>query len=230
MELKIVTVGMVPFSEDHLKYISENIGIEPKELIKLDSQTRLTIRGKDKESKIKTRAENAFEEFKGALQAEHIIVNPHGEDDKESWEKRTWGVQLVIKQFQAIIEKFKGRKILLVLCGPSCVGKGPLEEVFFTEIFEQQKLNVGKAVIYVDIKQRPPRKGESEGNPYHFRRLDEIKEMISKEPKRYIQYDVRGVTQVLDLNEIGKLLHEKDIVFVEIFYTAIPSLRKWASQ
>ncbi len=225
MKFKIVTVGMIPFSEDHLRYICENIEIQQEELIKLDSETRLTIRGKDKKAKIQDRSKNAFDEFKGALQAEYIIVNSHGEDDKEAWEKRTWSVKLVIDQFQAIIKKFEGQKILLVLCGPSCVGKGPLEEVFFNEIFKQQKLNVGKAVIYVDSEQRPPREGESEGNPYHFRNLDEIKKMISKNTNRYIEYDVRGVTQALDLQEVEKLLREKDIVFLEIFYTAIPFLR-----
>ena len=226
MKFEIVTVSMIPFSKEHLKYMSENIGIKREELIELDSKTRLTIRGKDKKEKIEDMSKNAFDELKGALRAEYIIVNSNGEDDKEAWEKRTWGVKLVIDQFQSIITKYEGQKILLVLCGPSCVGKGPLEEVFFNEIIKQQKLNVGKAILYVDSEKRPPREGESEGNPYHFRSLNEIKKMISKNPKRYIEFDVRGVTQALDFHKVKKLLREKDIVFLEIFHTAIPSLRK----
>ncbi len=224
MNFRIVTVGMVPFSKEHVEYLSSNLGKSQQELIKLDAETRLRKRGTDKESKIADRAKNVYEEFEGALKSEFIIVNPYGEDNKEAWENRIWGVALVISQLKAIIEKFKGQKILLVLCGPSCVGKGPLVDAV------NKGINLGKAIIYVDSNQRPPRDGESEGKPYHFRSLDEIEKMINKNPKQYIKFDVRGVMQALDLREVSHLLETHDVAFIEIFYTAIPILREWAAQ
>ena len=88
---KIVTIGMVPFSKSHLKHISINLGKKPKEFIELDSKKRLEIRGKDKMDKIIQRSKDAYDEYLGALKSEYIIVNAHGEEDKDSWEKRSWG-------------------------------------------------------------------------------------------------------------------------------------------
>ena len=225
MKFQIVTVGMVPFSKEHIDYLSTNIGKSQQEIIEWDAQKRLRIRGKDEESKIADRAQKSFEEFNGALQAEYIIVNPYGEDNSQAWEKRIWGVELVIAQMPSIIKKYEGQKILLVLCGPSCVGKGPL-----VDALTKEQLNIGKATIYVDVEKRPPRDGESEGNPYYFRSLDEINKMIDQNPRQYIRFDVRGVTQALDLNDVSQLLNNNDIAFIEIFYTAIPSLRMWAKE
>ncbi len=224
MKFQIVTVGMVPFSTEHLGHLSSNIGKSPQEIIEWDAQTRLRIRGKDKESKISDRARKAFEEFEGALQSEYIIVNPYGEDNKEAWDRCIWGVELVIKQLKSIIGKYKGQKILLVLCGPSCVGKGPIVDALKDEV------KFGKAIIYVDSEQRPPRDGESEGNPYHFRSLNDIERMTDENPGQYIKFNVRGVTQALDLKEVSTLLENHNVAFIEIFYTAIPLLRKWANQ
>ncbi len=224
MNFRIVTVGMVPFSKEHAEYLSLNLGKSEQELIKLDAEERLRLRGKDKEPKIIDRASKAYDEFQGALKSEYIIVNPYGEDNKEAWRNRIWGVELVIRQLKGIVEKFHNQKILLVLCGPSCVGKGPLVDAVSKEI------NFGKSIIYVDSVQRPPRDGESEGNPYHFRTLDEIERMTNKNPTKYIKFDVRGVTQALDLEEVSQLLEKHDVAFIEIFYTAIPALREWAAK
>lgn len=222
---KIVTVGLIPFSEDHLKHISINLGIEPNKIITIDSKKRLMIRDQDKELKIYERSKNAFEEYSGALECEYIIINPYGEDDKKAWENRIWGVQLVIDQFIAIITKYKNQKILLVLTGPSCIGKGPLENIFFNEIIKKEKLNVGKCVLYVDKTERPIRENESEGNPYYFTTLDDIEYKNTTEPKRFIKFKVRSVYQLLDLENVKMLLDENDIVFLEVFYSAIPLLR-----
>ena len=137
------------------------------------------------------------------------------------------GVKLVIDQFYSIIRKYKDQKIFLVLSGPSCIGKGPLEEVFFNEIIKNEKLIIGKCILYVGEIERPKRVGESEGNPYYFKTIDKINTLVNSEPKRYIPFDVRGIKQMIDLNQVNELLLNNDIVFLEIYYTAIPLLRKF---
>jgi guanylate kinase len=223
-KVKVVTVGIIPFSEEYLEEESERTGVSNSEIMRIHSKRRLMNRGQDEPSKVNDRSNNALSEFKGALLSKYVIVNPHGEDDKEAWETRTEGVQVIINEFRSIVNRYKGHKVLLILNGPSCVGKGPLEKVFFEEICKEEGINAGKAVLYVDKDKRPKRKGESENNPYKFRGLAEINKLGLGE--RYLKYDVRGVTQLLDLWDIQELIQENDVVFLDIFYTAISMLRK----
>ena len=221
---KIVTVGMVHFSEDQLMFISKNTNLSPSEILKMDSEKRLKIRGTDKESKIKERIENAFDEHFWALQSEYVIVNPHGEDDKDAWNNRIWGVEQVINQFYNIVNKYRNQKLFLILNGPSCVGKGPLESIFFNEFVQNEKLKIEKCTLTVD-ENRPPRTGESDDNPYYFRTRAEIEKCCTSEPNRYIPFYVRSVKQMIDLEQVNMKLMNNDIVFLEIYYTAIPILK-----
>lgn len=228
-KFKVVTVGLVPFSKENLKHISTNMGKSQKKIIEWDSKMKLRIRGSEDEEKILVRAKRAYKEFKGALDSQYVLVNPYGEDNIAAWENRIWGVELVVSQLKSILDKYEGEKILLVLCGPSCAGKGPLANALISDFDKRGKINIGKAIITVDEKKRPPRENESEGKPYHFRSLEHINEMIKENPDQYIVLNVRGVKQALDLNEVDELLRTKDIAFVEIFHTAIADLRKWAN-
>jgi guanylate kinase len=221
---KIVTVGMTHFSEDQLLFISKNMNMSPSEFVKKDSENRLKIRGTEKESKIKERADSAYDEHFWALQSEYVIINPHGEDDKDAWNNRIYGVELVIKQFCDIVNKYKNQKLFLILNGPSCVGKGPLENVFFNEIAPKEKLKIEKCILTVDDN-RPPRPSESDGNPYYFRTREEIDTNCTKEPYRYIPFYVRSVKQMIDLEQVNEKFMNNDIVFLEIYYSAIPILK-----
>jgi len=113
---------------------------------------------------------------------------------------------------------------IVVYSGPSCVGKGPLRAVL-EECFPQYRPIakggiVGKPILYVS---REPRldKGESEGNPYYFRTVIEIQDMVDEDRARYIAGWIRGNEQfqALDLLKTRELLQQTQLVLLEIYGT-----------
>ena len=54
---------------------------------------------------------------------------------------------------------------LIILSGPSCVGKGPLHTAFHN-FYPERAANLQKIVLY---NCRAPRPGEIDGKDYHFR-------------------------------------------------------------
>lgn len=221
---------------DDIQHAACNLGISKREVICRVMKDKLARRQKDAPERIRKRARLAYEEMSSSKESDYVIVNPYGEDDKRAWGEENDsknatkepipGVQFVIDQFLAIVRKYQGQKILLILCGPSCVGKGPLAKAFFKHVLER-KISVGKPTLYVSIETRPRRNGEKQGDPYHFW---PEKDILKLDPKRYCHFDVRGVKQALDLEEVDKLLEQHDIVFLEIYYTALPALREWEAQ
>lgn len=111
---------------------------------------------------------------------------------------------------------------LIVYAGPSCVGKGPLREVLEHHHPNYRSIDeggqVGRPVLYVSRDPRP-QKGECEGHPYHFRTIQQIRDMVSAEPGRYISGWIRGDEQfqALDLREAKGLLHSCPLVLLEIY-------------
>ena len=96
---------------------------------------------------------------------------------------------------------------LVLLAGPSCVGKSPLDKAlarFYPEIRRQLK----SLVLY---NSRAPRPGELDGVDYHFRSRREIAELEADE--RYVVMDVRGDLQALDLGQLRADLAESDVFF-----------------
>ena len=96
---------------------------------------------------------------------------------------------------------------LVILSGPSCVGKSPLEKAlakFYPEIHKRLR----KLVLY---NSRTPRPGEIDGLDYHFRARSHIEGM--KGNTRYAVLDVRGDLQALDLEELQLLLNHGDALF-----------------
>ena len=96
---------------------------------------------------------------------------------------------------------------LIILSGPSCVGKSPLEKAlgrFFPRLREQLQ----KLVLY---NSRAPRPGEADGVDYHFRTREQI-EALRSDP-RYVVLDVRGDLQSLDLEELSVLLEKGNAFF-----------------
>lgn len=101
--------------------------------------------------------------------------------------------------------KNKGR--LVILSGPSCVGKSPLDRAL-GRFFPELRRGLQSIVLY---NSRQPRPGERDGVDYHFRAREYI-EGLSKE-ERYVVMDVRGDLQALDLDDLGALLEKGDTFF-----------------
>jgi guanylate kinase len=103
--------------------------------------------------------------------------------------------------------KSKGR--LIMLGGPSCVGKGPLCQAL-KQFFPELEQNLQKVVLY---NSRPPRPGEREGVDYYFRSREEIQALHDREG--FIFLDVRGDLQGLDLPELRAILASGRDAFFE---------------
>ena len=99
----------------------------------------------------------------------------------------------------------KGR--LVILSGPSCVGKSPLAKAlrrFHPELASRLK----PLVLH---NSRAPRPGEQDGVDYHFRTRQQIEAL--RGDRRYVVIDVRGDLQALDLEELSGLLQGSDAFF-----------------
>jgi guanylate kinase len=101
--------------------------------------------------------------------------------------------------------KASGR--LVILSGPSCAGKSPLEKAL-GRFFPQLRQRLQKLVLY---NSRSPRPGEMDGKDYYFRSREQIEALGSQE--RYVVLDVRGDLQALDLEELSALLEKGDLFF-----------------
>jgi guanylate kinase len=96
---------------------------------------------------------------------------------------------------------------LVILSGPSCVGKGPLHKalkIFYPKL----AASLPKLVLY---DTRPPRPGEIDGVDYHFRSRDYIEQLRNNND--FLVTDVRGDLQALDLNYLRKALAQSDVFF-----------------
>ena len=96
---------------------------------------------------------------------------------------------------------------LVVLTGPSCVGKGPLCAAlarFYPDLWH--------ALTYlVRYDSRAPRPGEREGVDYHFRRRDEIEAL--RERDGFLVMEVRGELNAVDLAELDRMLEAGDVLY-----------------
>jgi guanylate kinase len=94
---------------------------------------------------------------------------------------------------------------LIILSGPSCVGKGPLHTAFHN-FYPELAANLQKLVLY---NCRSPRPGEIDGKDYYFRSRQEI----DGEKKNFLVLDVRGDLQAVDLNGVEQALAGGDLFF-----------------
>lgn len=98
---------------------------------------------------------------------------------------------------------------LVLLSGPSCVGKGPLVSTlrrFYPELAAQ-------LVPLVLYNSRAPRPGEVDGIDYHFRPRTEIEGLVSS--PGFVGCDVRGDFQGLELATIDRALETGHDAFFE---------------
>ncbi|MBN1361121.1 MAG: hypothetical protein JW993_11030 [Sedimentisphaerales bacterium] len=96
---------------------------------------------------------------------------------------------------------------LVVLSGPSCVGKGPLYAAL-KKFYPDLAGKLSKLVLY---DSRAPRPGEVDGVDYHFRRRAYI-ESLRGEPS-YNVFAVRDDLQALDAHELEQKLAASDVLF-----------------
>lgn len=96
---------------------------------------------------------------------------------------------------------------LVILSGPSCVGKSPLVRAL-KRFYPELAAELRPLVLY---NSRSPRPGEQSGVDYHFRVREQI-EALRSEP-RYVVIDVRGDLQAVDLEDLSSVLRGGDALF-----------------
>ena len=96
---------------------------------------------------------------------------------------------------------------LVVLSGPSCVGKSPLDKAL-GKFYSDLRNNLQGLVLY---NSRAPRPGEKDDVDYHFRTREQVKALEAQE--HYVVMDVRGDIQALDMEELSSLLDKGDVFF-----------------
>lgn len=96
---------------------------------------------------------------------------------------------------------------LVILAGPSCVGKGPLYTAL-GKFYPELAARLDKLVLY---NSRAPRPGELDGRDYHFRPAQVIEAL--REKPEYAVFDVRGDLQALNLRELTTHLATADLFF-----------------
>jgi len=96
---------------------------------------------------------------------------------------------------------------LVILSGPSCVGKSPLEKAL-AKFHPQLHDMLQPLVLY---NSRTPRPGEVDAIDYHFRTIEQIEALRAE--KQYVVIDARGDLQAVDLENLAELLKGGDVFF-----------------
>ena len=96
---------------------------------------------------------------------------------------------------------------LVILSGPSCVGKSPLAKAL-AKFYPELRKSLQPLVLY---NSREPRPGEMDGVDYHFRSREQIENLKAKE--HFLVMDVRGDLQALNLEELSGSLAKGNVFF-----------------
>lgn len=96
---------------------------------------------------------------------------------------------------------------LIILSGPSCVGKSPLDRALKT-FYPELKKQLTTLILYNSRVARP---GEKDGVDYYFRTRSYIESLKTED--QYVVMEVRGDLQALDLNELNENLERGDVFF-----------------
>ncbi len=96
---------------------------------------------------------------------------------------------------------------LVLLIGPSCVGKTPLYKAL-AKFYPEVRARLQKLVM---INSRSPRPGEIDGKDYHFRARAQL-EALRTDP-RYAVLPVHHDLQALDIQELEPLLERGDAFY-----------------
>ena len=96
---------------------------------------------------------------------------------------------------------------LILLSGPSCVGKTPLKKAFY-RVYGQDTATLLPVVAYTSRERRP---NEKEGLDYFFRSRQEIEKM-SDNPG-FLQITVHDDLQLLDIHGIKEMIAQNDVLY-----------------
>lgn len=96
---------------------------------------------------------------------------------------------------------------LVILSGPSCVGKSPLVKAF-KKLYPDAAASIEPLILYND---RQPRPGEEDGVDYHFRSTGEIAGYRKK--PNFVVKEVRNDLQALDVVELKEQLRRSDVLY-----------------
>jgi guanylate kinase len=96
---------------------------------------------------------------------------------------------------------------LVILCGPSCVGKTPLTKAL-AKFHPELNQRLRKLVL---VNSRRPRPGEVEGVDYYFRTRDQVEAL--RTDKKYAVIEVRNDLHALDIPELESQLKTGDALF-----------------
>lgn len=96
---------------------------------------------------------------------------------------------------------------LVILSGPSCVGKSPLAKAL-ARFHPDLHRRLQQLVLF---NSRTPRPGERDGVDYHFRTRSQIEALRDRD--EFAVLDVRGDLQALDLRSLSSLLQTGDAFF-----------------
>jgi len=96
---------------------------------------------------------------------------------------------------------------LVILSGPSCAGKSPLDKAL-AKLYPELRQGLRKLVLYNSRTARP---GEVDGVDYNFRTRSQVERLRGE--SRYAVLDVRGDLQALDVEELRTWLAESHAFF-----------------
>jgi len=96
---------------------------------------------------------------------------------------------------------------LVILSGPSCVGKSPLGKAL-ARLYPELWNRLEKLVL---VNSRAPRPGERDGVDYHFRTRAQVDGLRANE--RFVVLDVRGDLQALDIEAMKGRLDRGDAFY-----------------
>lgn len=96
---------------------------------------------------------------------------------------------------------------LVILSGPSCVGKSPLYKSL-GKFYPELHARFHKLVL---VNSRAPRPGELDGVDFHFRTRAQVEAL--KKDSRYAVLQARSDLHALDIQELESLLQRGDVFF-----------------
>lgn len=102
------------------------------------------------------------------------------------------------------------QKKLILLSGPSCVGKTPLLKMLARI---KPEMHWGKIILY---NSRAPRPVETDGVDYFFRSEEEIRNLPEN---RYIVAKTRSVWQAVDIENVLQVFSTENLIILEIYPT-----------
>ncbi len=118
-------------------------------------------------------------------------------------------------------------KRVVIVSGPSCVGKTPLLKALKKN---HPEIPFGQFILY---SSRQPRRGEKDGVDFYFRTEREIRSLPAD---RFIISPVRHLWQAIDLQEVKSVFEHFNLIVVEIYPTLArrfqehPTVQKLAAE